>query len=120
MCGSETPVSHISLLLPPAPSPGAGQGTEWGWVLPSPESTRGWCSLPESRRKPHFLEPEAACAGRGAAEMGNRDHPSSSKGQLVSPSLHLPLQSGQSLVLVLSLDEDGNSRAVMGQRKLEN
>lgn len=29
LSGSETPVSHSSLLLPPAPSPGAGQGTGW-------------------------------------------------------------------------------------------
>lgn len=29
LSGSETPVSHSSLLLPPAPSPGAGQGRGW-------------------------------------------------------------------------------------------
>lgn len=52
--------------------------------------------------------------------MGNRNHPSSSKGQLVSPGLHLPLQWSQSLVLVLCLEEYGNSRAVMGQGQLEN
>lgn len=53
--------------------------------------------------------------------MGNRNHPSSSsKGQLVSPGLHHPLQWGQSLVLVLCLEEDGNSEAVMGHRELEN
>lgn len=46
--------------------------------------------------------------------MGNRNHPPSSKGQLVSPGLHHPCQWGQPLGLVLCLEEDENSRAVMG------
>lgn len=52
--------------------------------------------------------------------MGNRSHPSSCRGQLMSPGLPHSLQLGQSLVLVLCLEKNGNSIDVMGHGKLKN